>query len=133
VNSIYFKDFDRWHIVKKETDKKKDMEVFFHEREIWWCTIGTNIGSEIDGKSKYFERPVLIIKKFNKTTLWIVPITSKPKIGKYYYTFNWNKRDQSVVLSQLKLISVKRLGRRMGIVSEGNFLDIKSNIVGLLK
>jgi hypothetical protein len=61
------KDFDKWHNKKKKLDKNKiDYNFFYHEREIWWSSIGLNIGVETNGKSDHFERPVLIVKKFNK-------------------------------------------------------------------
>ena len=31
------------------------------EREIWWCSVGLNVGTEIYGKGEDFARPVLII------------------------------------------------------------------------
>lgn len=38
-------------------------EILFYEREIWWCSLGVNIGFEQDGTNDLFERPVLVIKK----------------------------------------------------------------------
>lgn len=128
---MYFKDFDNWNENKKLLQEEKK-EVFFYEREIRWCFIGVNLGNEIDGKSDNFERPVLVFKKFNNTTLWILPLTGKPKYGKYYYSFFWKNRNQSVVLSQLKLISVKRLGRRMGVLNKKEFSKIKAKFKELL-
>jgi mRNA interferase MazF len=56
------KDFDKWNEQKKELDKKqKDM--LFKEREIWWCNLGLNIGDEENGKGEKSTRPILIIKK----------------------------------------------------------------------
>jgi hypothetical protein len=31
--------------------------------DIWWASIGENVGSEINGKSRLFSRPVIIFKK----------------------------------------------------------------------
>lgn len=39
--------------------------VYFREGEIWWVSIGQNIGNEQNGKNTNFERSVLIFKKFN--------------------------------------------------------------------
>ena len=53
----------------------------FHEREVWWCSLGANIGFEQDGGGEDFERPVVILKKFNLDACLIVPLTARPKKG----------------------------------------------------
>jgi mRNA interferase MazF len=56
--------FDQWNTVKQNTHQKKE-RVFFHEREIWFLSIGQNIGFEQNGKGSNFLRPVLILKQFS--------------------------------------------------------------------
>ena len=85
------KNFKKWHSIKALLDKKKK-EIYFKEREIWWCSLGLNIGFEQDGKNYRFERPVLILKKFSKDLFWALPSTSQDKTGEYYYQF---KRDSN--------------------------------------
>ena len=58
------KDFDRWNEKKKYTHKREFAD-HVHEREVWWSALGVNIGVEIDGKHENFERPVLVVRKFN--------------------------------------------------------------------
>jgi len=58
------KDFQKWHTKKEQVDAVGG-RLFFHEREIWWCLLGVNIGSEQDGRGVNFTRSVLIFKKFN--------------------------------------------------------------------
>ncbi|MFA7169790.1 MAG: hypothetical protein WC178_02965 [Candidatus Paceibacterota bacterium] len=58
------KDYKNWHNLKLKienngTKKKKK----FREREIWWCSLGENIGFEQDGKNEKFERPILVLRK----------------------------------------------------------------------
>ncbi|MCX6713029.1 MAG: type II toxin-antitoxin system PemK/MazF family toxin [Candidatus Vogelbacteria bacterium] len=109
-----------------------EREIFPHEREIWWASLGQNVGVEINGKNDNFERPVLIIKKFNDQMLLILPLTGKTKEEKYYYQFKGaDERFGSVVLSQIRLISSKRLIRKVGEVSENDFLEIKRKTKGL--
>ena len=43
-----------------------EREIYPKTREIWWASLGQNIGVEINGKNDNFERPVVIIKVFNK-------------------------------------------------------------------
>ncbi len=77
------KNFDTWNSIKKNINLKKK-EIFCNQREIWWCSIGLNIGSEEDGKNELFERPVLIIKVFNRDTLRVIPLTSKNKQDEHH-------------------------------------------------
>ena len=43
------KDFQNWHSLKTKLESLEKDELF-REREIWWCSIGENIGFEQDGK-----------------------------------------------------------------------------------
>ena len=69
------KNFDEWNECKKNRDKN-DIDIYFYEREIWWCAIGVNVGFEQDGKGERFARPVLIIRKFSKNVFLGVPLTT---------------------------------------------------------
>jgi mRNA interferase MazF len=71
-------EFDEWNNIKKDINNKKtNKNLFFHEREVWWVNLGKNIGVEANGKNEIFERPVLIIKKFNSEMIWALPVTFK--------------------------------------------------------
>jgi hypothetical protein len=37
------KEFDKWNDVKKKTHHKH-VSVLYREQEIWWCSLGVNIG-----------------------------------------------------------------------------------------
>ena len=43
------KDFDSWN-EKKKILNNNDVS-FYHEREVWWCSLGVNVGYEQNGKS----------------------------------------------------------------------------------
>lgn len=124
------KPFDSWNQTKKIVNEKNIQDVFYREREIWWCHLGVNVGYEQDGKHETFRRPVLVFKKFNIETFWAIPLTSKNKRGKYYYSFTLS--DSEVIntanLSQLKLIDSKRLIDKMGYINENDYLKIKERI-----
>lgn len=123
------KDFDNWNNIKKLIDKKEiRRDVFFYEREIWWCSAGINIGIEIDGKHKSYERPFLIIKKFNSQMLWVLPLTTQNKFNKYYYNININHQNTSICLSQLKTISSKRLLRKISVITNNDFNKIIKSV-----
>lgn len=105
-----------------------EREIYFHEKEIWWASLGYNIGYEQNGKNDNFERPVLIIKTFNRHICWILPMSSKNKDNPYYYKINYQGEVYSIILSQLKLISSKRLLRKIRKISSEEFNEIKKAI-----
>lgn len=126
------KNFDSWNIEKKKIHNQ-ETKVLFHEREIWWCSIGLNIGDEQDGKNELFERPVLVIKKFNNRLAWVLPLSTKAKAGPYYFIFNHDGKDFSVILSQLRLVSGYRFQRRIRKIRVELFDEILTKLVGLLR
>lgn len=128
------KDFDAWNKEKKTTDKKViNRDLFFYAREIWWCSAGLNIGVEANGKNENFERPMLIIKKFNSDMVWVLPLTTKEKQNKYHHKLEHEVIKSWVILSQIKTISTKRLLRKIGSISDLDFRIVISKIQDLLK
>jgi mRNA interferase MazF len=121
----YKKDFDKWNTEKKIVDGKViNRDLFFYAREIWWVSAGLNIGVEADGKNDNFERPMLIIKKFNSDMIWVLPLTTKEKENKYYFKLDHEIVKSWVILSQIKTISTKRLLRKIGSISENDFKEV---------
>lgn len=130
----YQKNFDGWNCLKKKIDKENvQRDLYFYEREVWWCTLGVNIGIESDGKNENFERPVLIIKKFNGEMIWVLPLTSKEKIGEFFHRIDHDSGISWVNLSQIKTISTKRLLRKIGMISEKEFSEVSEKIGGYIK
>ncbi len=113
---------------------------FFHEREVWFSSLGENVGFEQDGSGENFMRPVLILKKFNNEVVWALPLTRTDKTGKYYFRISLvaddGKTDDSqsvVILSQIRLVDAKRLQYKIGTVKEDEFIKTKEALVALLK
>jgi len=123
------KDFQKWHKQKKNVHEDRP-RVFFHEREIWFCYLGANVGFEQDGSGEEFLRPVMILKKFNNEVLWALPLTKTIKKNhKYYFVFHLNSEEKSsVILSQIRLIDAKRLKYKVGDISENDFNALKAKI-----
>ena len=108
--------------------------IFFSEAEVWFCHLGENVGVEQDGKGNEFLRPVIILKKFNEQMFWAVPLTSlqKPK-SKYYFSFSFQEnKKNTALLSQMRILDVKRLKEKMGIMNERDFFLVKKKIKQLL-
>lgn len=127
------KNFAQWHAQKSQIDASElSNNLYFYEREIWWCSLGLNIGYEQDGKHGDFARPVLILRKFNRDILWILPLTGQYKSGIYYYPTTYKTKTSSIILSQLRLISSKRLLRKIRTLPKGEFEEVKNRVGGLI-
>lgn len=126
------KDFEGWGIKKKEIHYSNKTIPFFNEREVWWCSLGINIGQEQDGKNNDYQRPVLILRKFNKDVLWIMSISSKVKNNPYNFAVKNDRGNQTVILTQLRLVSSRRLIKKMRTISEDEFKKIKEQLRNLI-
>lgn len=126
------KDFDTWNEQKKFLESKIKMRDF-QKQEIWWCFLGLNIGDEEDGKNIGFVRPVLIVRKFSNRTAWVLPMSTKIKSNSYYHVFNRDGKLTSVLISQSKLISSKRLRNFMYKMSRSEFSLVIKKLNNLLK
>ncbi len=124
------KDFDAWNKRKKEIHKGMQGDNFpaVHQRDIWWCSIGLNIGDEQDGRNADFERPVLVLKRFNRKIVLGVPLTSMPKDNPYYFSFTFQNVVFVALLSQLRLLSTVRFTRRMTRIERSLFTQIMEQI-----
>ena len=121
--------FDRWNAEKKRIHSGGVVRTI-SEGEIWWCGIGQNVGVEINGKSQYFTRPVLIIKKLGRFGFIGVPLTSQEKIGSWYVPFVFKGKKQVAALAQTRNFSVFRLHSCMGQVPNS---DLNIVMEGLKK
>ena len=95
--------------------------------DIWYCKIGCNIGSEIDGKW-WFIRPVLILK-IVWSLVYMCPLTSKDKIGNFYFKIN---EKSTAILSEAKCIDKKRLVKKINDVNADIVKELKKAISRLL-
>ncbi len=102
-----------------------DTEVYFRERQIWWVSIGQNVGSEQNGKHGNFERPVVILKKFNPQTFLATPISTQFKEGAYRLSFTNNGEQFIANLSQMRVLSSKRLLRLVGTMPLAEYECLK--------
>ncbi len=70
--------FKKWFELKMKL-WHHESRVVFKQRELWWCSVGINLGEEIYGKGEKFTRPVLIFKKFTSNSFMALPLTTKEK------------------------------------------------------
>jgi mRNA interferase MazF len=130
----FYKNHDDWNKLKKILEEV-DIHIPFNEREIWWCSFGSNIGIEIEGKGEDFERPAIIIKKFNIEHAIVVPLTHFGIYNSIYYVpiyYDVLAYNSFAVITQIQRISSKRLMRRIGILSLKQFVEIIDAIKNIL-
>ena len=123
-NVVMDKDFNEWNELKKKINSRNP--IYVSERDIWFCSVGLNVGSEQSGKHKLFERPVLVIKKVTVNTFIGVPLTSNKKKGSWYVEIE--STNSSAIISQIKLFDTRRLARKIGVISVEEFEIIKNKL-----
>jgi len=118
------KDFDGWNRSKRKIHQAAERP-FYHAREIWWCTVGINVGNELDGTGKHHDRPVLIIRPFNAETFFGIALIGHARAGRYYFPLGRIEDREAVAnLSQVRLLDTKRLIRKIGTLDERIFREL---------
>jgi mRNA interferase MazF len=125
------KNFDGWNLAKQVLDTEHKLP-FFKEREVWWCSLGVNVGYEIYGKGHIFSRPVLVLRKFSRSSFLGVPLTSKRKEGDYYYPLDFCGKNGSVLMTQFRVMDSRRLSKIMGTIGKNHFEEIKTALKSLI-
>ena len=121
----HIKEFLTWIKLKEEIDKESNRPSV-RAREIRWCAIGHNIGSEIDGKGDLFARPVIILKMISTNTCLILPLTHSSKEGKYMLEFEFKKELIKARLDQVRIVDIKRLRSKLGELPSEKFEMIRN-------
>jgi mRNA-degrading endonuclease toxin of MazEF toxin-antitoxin module len=128
------KHFDEWNNVKKKIDSKKKRPPV-RRGEIFWCSVGINIGVEYDGKGEQFVRPVLVLKKYSNEIVFGVPLTTKGKSGDWYCKLphHIDEQESFAVLNQAKVYDTNRFQESMGELSESSLTIVLTCFFNLLK
>jgi mRNA interferase MazF len=125
------KQFDAWNQLKTILHNS-DKELYFKERDIFWASIGINIGYEQDGKGEIFSRPVLVVKKYSRNLFLGIPLSTQIKQGSFF-TFELNGNDSNALLVQARIYDVKRLENKIGKISAEEFKRLKIKLKELLE
>lgn len=127
--------YNNWNEIKKSVENE-NLFVGFKDRDIFYMKMGKNIGYEQDGKGDNFVRPIVIVKGFNKDIFFGIPLSTKIKEGRYYYKFQFQKKDELItniaLLSQMRLFSTKRLLNKIGMISKEDFTKMKNKFKSLI-
>ena len=120
--------FDLWNNLKKKISGDVVKQVNFPvSQEVWMCIMGKNIGFEQNGAGNNFSRPVLVVKKFNNKMYWVIPLSTKQKALDFYYNFSDPQGEKvSVIIAQMKLVSIERMKRRLYKMAGVDFHQVKN-------
>ena len=121
-------DFKKWHDIKSDLSNKKS-RVVFKESDIWWCSLGVNLGEEAYGKGSFFRRPVLVFRKLSSNSFLGLPLTSKVKNGSWYVPIIVHQKNNWVMLNQARIIGKKRLSNKIVTLSSDDFEVIRLKFI----
>lgn len=126
------KNFDDWNTLKQITESKKQ-RVYFKERDIFWLKLGENIGHKQNGKGEKFQRPVLVVRKYTNEMFLGVPLSTTMRDGSFFFQFLFlDDKISTALLVQNRLFSSKRLMKKIGKISEVDFVKLKSKLKDLI-
>ena len=126
------KDFSEWCRVK-QTIENTSKRIFYREGEVRWCSLGLNVGLEMDGKGRRFTRPVLIVKALGRNALLCMPVTTKIRLDTHYRDIDLGDgMARQVSLSQIRFIDTKRLGERLGAINKEKLREIKQAAIAVI-
>ena len=127
------KRFLEWIGLKEKLHNTESDPPLVKERDLWWVSIGENVGSEMNGKSSLFSRPAVVLKKLSRGFFLVAPTTSVKHEGTWYVMMRQEGKMMFVCLHQTRTIDYRRLSTRMGVVDEEDFRKIKDAFWRLYK
>lgn len=126
-------EYDKWNNLKKEIENKNHKPPYYKELDVWWLSVGRNIGYEEYGKGRNFVRPVLILKKFNMFLFIGIPLSTKLKDNPYYLEINLKERKVSALISQIRVFSTKRMSNKLGELDKKEYQKVLEEVGDILK
>ncbi len=121
-------DFNNWNDLKQNINAK-NVVINIQEGNIYFLSMGQNIGTESYGKGELFLRPVIVYKKLGKNSFVGIPLTSKIKEGSYYFTFNRkNDKKNTAMINQIKTFDTKRIVSYNGKISKNVMHDLSKKL-----
>lgn len=118
----------KWIELKLNLWTKKD-RIVFKQGEIWWCSLGFNLGEEIFGKGDKFTRPILIFKKFTSNSFLGLPLTTHGKKGSWYVEIVTNGFKRWALLNQARSLDKKRLTNKIGNIGVADYNRVKKRFL----
>ena len=121
------KDFDKWNKIKKKTNAETPR--LYTVREIWWCRLGVNVGTEQDGSGEWFVRPCVILRGFGPDACLVVPLTTSVREHPLRVSVGMvGGQLARANLSQLRIIDTRRLQNKFDFLEIDAFRELKKCI-----
>lgn len=124
----YIKSFKEWFKLKISL-WNKESRVVFKQGDIWWCSLGVNLGEEIFGKGLKFTRPILVFRKFTGNSFLGLPLTTQEKHGSWYVEIETKGVRRWALLNQARVLDKKRLTNKISEVDKVDFQKIKDRFL----
>ena len=126
------KHFDNWNNLKQLLQKREIIK--FKQGEIYFMSVGQNIGYEVYGKKELFLRPVLVYRKLSKQTFIGIPLSSKEKDGTYFFNFRYSdKTISTALLNQIRVFDIRRHAYYDGKINLKDFKQLETKVLSLMK
>jgi mRNA interferase MazF len=126
-------EYDNWNTVKKRIENSDHIAPYYKDGDIWWISIGYNIGCEIYGKGKDYARPVLVLKRFNQESFIGVPLSSKYHRSRYYIPIIVKNKKVFALISQIRLFSTKRMIYKHTELDVKDYRRVLDNVFDILE
>lgn len=125
------KDFDAWFKQKKNINEAPGK--LYSKRDIWWCSLGANVGFEQDGTGTLYERPVVVLRGFSRSVCLVIPLTTSTKENKYHIALREvDGKPAAAIISQIRLVDTKRFIDKIGMLNKSKFEEVKNAVKSLL-
>ena len=123
--SLCMKRFFEWIRLKQKLDRNDYAPPLVEESDVWWASLGENVGYEIQGKDHNFTRPVIIYKKLSYKFFLVIPLTTQPHRGTWYASYSFKGRQVTACLHQIRAIDYRRLYSRLGQMDKASFARVR--------
>jgi mRNA interferase MazF len=119
------KRFLEWIRVKISLDYSKAKPPLVSEGDIWWASLGENVGHEINGKGESFSRAIIIFRKISYGSYLVIPTTSQPHRGAQYVMYWEYGKKINACLHQIRVIDYRRLREKVGSLRKPDMARIE--------
>ena len=127
------KQFTEWFGRKERLHNQQHKPPFVSDGDIWWVCFGENIGSEINGKSIYFSRPAVILKKLSHGFYFVIPTSTQDKTGSWFVSFKQGGKPMVACLHQARAVDYRRLTTKLGTIDDDDKKRVKEAFLNLYK
>ena len=118
------KAFDGWNKVKQLAHEEQPR--LYTVREVWWCRLGVNVGSEQDGSGREYVRPVVIVRAFGPDICVVIPLTTSIRTHPLRIPVGEVQgKMATALLSQMRVVDTRRLVEKVGFLDRQIFTELR--------